>query len=215
MIGQHPNPAHEADTHVRILEAALEEFTKKGYKGAITRAIAERAGVNEVTLFRHFGSKAELLRAAVDHALKKMRTPKDLDEYLRLPLREGLTKFLEEFLIQFSSEGDIFLLGIEESFSHPEMVVPLGQFMMGLRLALNRYLETLRQEGRILDGDYPIVTHMLMSTFQSAPMLRKRAPQDYAGQLTDGRLVFALVDMIVRAYGIEPGQGREEKGETT
>lgn len=215
MIGQQPNPAHEADTHVRILEAALEEFTKKGYKGSITRAIAERAGVNEVTLFRHFGSKAELLRAAVDHALKKMRTPSDLGEYLRLPLREGLTRLLEECLVQFSSEGDIFLLGIEESFSHPEMIDPLRRFMMGMRTALNRYLETLRQEGRIRGGDYQIVTHMLMSAFQSAPMLRKRAPQDYAGQLTDERLVTALVDTVVRAYGIDSGPGREEKGETT
>ncbi len=48
------------ETRDRILEAALDLFSVKGYAAARTREIAERAGVNEVTLFRLFGSKREL-----------------------------------------------------------------------------------------------------------------------------------------------------------
>lgn len=48
-----------------VLTAALQVLAEQGLKGATTRAIAARAGVNEVTLFRRYGNKAGLLRAAV------------------------------------------------------------------------------------------------------------------------------------------------------
>lgn len=51
------------DTADRILDAASELFAANGYSATTTRAIAERAGVNEVTLFRRFESKAGVLKA--------------------------------------------------------------------------------------------------------------------------------------------------------
>jgi AcrR family transcriptional regulator len=53
------------DTQQRILEAALKVFSRDGISGATTREIARVAKVNEVTLFRHFKNKNELLRQAV------------------------------------------------------------------------------------------------------------------------------------------------------
>ncbi|HET8686029.1 MAG TPA: TetR/AcrR family transcriptional regulator [Methanosarcina sp.] len=50
------------DTEQRILDAALRVFASEGYTGATTRRIAEEANVAEVTLFRKFQSKENLLR---------------------------------------------------------------------------------------------------------------------------------------------------------
>src|ERR1051325_9879620 len=47
----------------RILGAAARVYAKYGFRGATTRLIATEAGVNEVTRFRTFGSKAQLLQA--------------------------------------------------------------------------------------------------------------------------------------------------------
>lgn len=56
-----------SSTEVRALlySAAREVFQAKGYHAASTREIAERAGVTEPMLFRHFGSKAKLFEHAV------------------------------------------------------------------------------------------------------------------------------------------------------
>ncbi|HZZ57969.1 MAG TPA: TetR/AcrR family transcriptional regulator [Opitutaceae bacterium] len=54
-----------ADTDARILAAAERTFAERGLDAATTRAIAKAAGVNEVTLFRRFGSKSSLLAAVV------------------------------------------------------------------------------------------------------------------------------------------------------
>jgi AcrR family transcriptional regulator len=60
----------------RLLEAAREVFAEKGYRGATTREIAERAGLTEPMVFRHYGSKATLFeRAAVEPVIAFM------DEY--------------------------------------------------------------------------------------------------------------------------------------
>jgi AcrR family transcriptional regulator len=55
--------ATERDTGEAILRAAADLFAERGYKGTTTRAIAERAGVNEVTVFRRFGNKQGVLTA--------------------------------------------------------------------------------------------------------------------------------------------------------
>jgi len=53
------------ETSQRILEAALKVFSRDGVSGATTREIARVAKVNEVTLFRYFKNKNELLRQAL------------------------------------------------------------------------------------------------------------------------------------------------------
>ena len=59
----------------KIVEAALELFAKQGTHATTTKEIAEKAGVNEVTLFRQFGSKHGLLLAVIEEApiLKNMQ----------------------------------------------------------------------------------------------------------------------------------------------
>lgn len=48
-----------------LIEAACELFNQRGYAGATTREIADRANVSEVLIFRSFGSKPALFHAAM------------------------------------------------------------------------------------------------------------------------------------------------------
>ncbi len=57
--------ASPAGTRQRLLAAAARVYGRAGLTGATTRAIADEAGVNEVTLFRHFQTKDRLLAAVV------------------------------------------------------------------------------------------------------------------------------------------------------
>jgi AcrR family transcriptional regulator len=56
------------ETHEKILDVTLRLYAERGYLGTTTRRVAEEAGVNEVTLFRHFGSKDALIRSAIEAA---------------------------------------------------------------------------------------------------------------------------------------------------
>ena len=48
-------------TRQRLLRAALELFTTNGFRSTTTPEIAERAGVAEGTIYRHFSGKVHLL----------------------------------------------------------------------------------------------------------------------------------------------------------
>ncbi len=71
----------------QLLQAAARLYAETGYRGATTRRIAMQAGVNEITLFRHFGSKDALMREAIARA-GSSPTHEMLPDIPRDPFRE-------------------------------------------------------------------------------------------------------------------------------
>ena len=71
------------ETRTILLDAALEIFSEKGFNGATTRTIAKKAGVNEVTLFRHFGTKDSLFDAVIERDLNIK------DQYMSVKIDPG------------------------------------------------------------------------------------------------------------------------------
>jgi AcrR family transcriptional regulator len=61
-----PAPAKAASARERLLDAAAVVFARDGLAGSTTRQIANAAGVNEVTLFRLFQTKQNLLTAVLE-----------------------------------------------------------------------------------------------------------------------------------------------------
>ncbi|MCU0625252.1 MAG: TetR/AcrR family transcriptional regulator [Gemmatimonadaceae bacterium] len=64
------------DVREKILEAAVAAYSEYGF-GATTRRVADLAGVNEVTLFRHFGSKSALMDEALEWFLTRLSRADD------------------------------------------------------------------------------------------------------------------------------------------
>ena len=93
--GAKPSPAR--GTADRLVDAAGRIFARDGLEAATTRAIARDAGVNEVTLFRHFGSKERLLAAVVRRAYGPGEEPP------RMPDTGDLRADLREFTIQYET----------------------------------------------------------------------------------------------------------------
>src|SRR5271157_759739 len=76
-----------------LLSAAARVFARDGLEGATTRAISREAGVNEVTLFRQFGTKEHLIEAVVGSEFgKSARSPVE-----RPDGRRGLRADMAEF----------------------------------------------------------------------------------------------------------------------
>jgi AcrR family transcriptional regulator len=62
----------KGSTYERLVSAGMAMLVEKGYLGATTRDIARVAGVTEVTLYRHFRSKDDLLSAGIARQTKCM-----------------------------------------------------------------------------------------------------------------------------------------------
>jgi AcrR family transcriptional regulator len=74
MLKRHFISDYMADrTEQKILEAALEIFSQKGYIGATTISIAEKAGFSEKTLFRKFKTKKNLFDMVITENSKRFK----------------------------------------------------------------------------------------------------------------------------------------------
>jgi AcrR family transcriptional regulator len=63
------------DKQLKILQAAIEMFAEKGYAATSTSEIAQRAGVAEGTIFRHYKTKKDLLISIVAPVMSKLVAP--------------------------------------------------------------------------------------------------------------------------------------------
>ena len=74
-----------------ILDAAIEVLAERGL-GASMEEIARRAGVSKQTIYNHYGSKAELIRALVDRRVADITAPLEMpgaDELMQRALFLG------------------------------------------------------------------------------------------------------------------------------
>lgn len=128
-------------TRERLLDAARAIFAEKGYQASTTREIAARAGVAELTLFRHFNSKQGLFEA-----LLELTQPASVLEDLivrpgaRSPLEE-LTELGRRLVDGIAQNGDLMRLLLWEARAQKELAERAARFPPQARAWLARYLE--------------------------------------------------------------------------
>ena len=155
-------PMSEEIRH-RILAAAARVYAHLGFRGATTRLIAADAGVNEVTLFRTFGSKADLLKAMLQEQVSADSAPPIAGD-LSDPAGE-ITVWCESLLTHLRGHSHIIRKTIAEAEERPDAACAAceGSNSAGASLAL--YVERLREEGL---ADAESDTHTAVSMFMSA-----------------------------------------------
>jgi len=102
----------------KIFSAALDILIAHGYEGATTQKIAEVAEVNEVTLFRKYGSKAGLFEKVIEHQLA--------DTPLNKPAHSGnleadLLAIVEAYIETNETHGNIIPLLLIEMPRYPDL----------------------------------------------------------------------------------------------
>ncbi|MFD0621275.1 TetR/AcrR family transcriptional regulator [Paenibacillus sp. GCM10027629] len=137
----------------RLLLAAINLISERGYNGVTTQEISTAAGLSEKTLFRHFGSKQKLLESAFDryHYAEEMR--KLFKEKLVWELEEDLLTVSRTYheimnrnrkLIQISTRDEVQLPGFKErTQQHPLQLLEI----------LTNYFIAMGEKGKMIRTD--------------------------------------------------------------
>lgn len=140
-------------THQRLLEAARAEFSEKGIESATTRGIAERAGCNEVTLFRHFESKQKLLAAVVQETSVEFRELCECHGDFSGDPREDLMKFARVYNESLERCEGMARAMIGESRRRPTLAKELiGDVLEPFHRSIACYLEQRGKAGLVRKG---------------------------------------------------------------
>jgi len=132
------------ETRDKILRAFLALAAERGMAGITTRDIAAAAGVNEVTLFRHFGDKASLARAAVrrfDPAAALDAYDPAIDASTPQAAMAGLLRCLSQLQSQLADHPELLQFGLGEAARYPELLEDLQEIPAAARRTLTRAFE--------------------------------------------------------------------------
>ncbi|WP_067561933.1 TetR/AcrR family transcriptional regulator [Nocardia acidivorans] len=99
------------ETRIRLLDATIECLVEFGYAGTTTPRVAERAGVTRGAQVHHFGSKTDLVVAAISH-LAQRRTEAAMQEIGRVRGGDDPLGTALEFMWELH-QGPLFIAAIE------------------------------------------------------------------------------------------------------
>lgn len=145
--------AERSVTEVRIVEAAVQLFSRQGYKGTSTREIAQLAGVNEATLFRYFARKADLFWAAAESRLTRLKLGRELQNGLTSDLDpEVVLPMLVEFLVkEISEDSELMRLLYVAGFEFPGADRMVRDHLGPIFDAVNAYFSRCAARGLICE----------------------------------------------------------------
>lgn len=140
--------ATKQETDQRILTAFSELILKYGYHGTTTRKIADRAGVNESTVFRHFQDKHHLLDcmialyvADIDEIDETFQTDGDIVTDL-----QRIAELYADFIQRHQA---VSLLGVREGNQFPEIRQAVKSLPLRFEALLINTFNKMQQTGEI------------------------------------------------------------------
>ena len=164
-------------TKEKILDATIALVSQKGYLGATTREIARGAGVTELTLFRHFGSKERLFEACLNRhtflpALKELMP--DLEG---MAYEEALTTVGRRFLLSLKARKPMVKIMQAEMCRYPDKMRRMsGAFFDEMLATLAAYFTTRQRKGELRSFPPELAARMflgmLFSYFRTEELMR-------------------------------------------
>ncbi|MFE4104771.1 TetR/AcrR family transcriptional regulator [Almyronema epifaneia] len=186
-----------AKTRERLLKAAIAVFSTEGIVGATTREIAQVAEVSEVTLFRHFQSKDQLLAAVAAHITALQSEALTHQDEWTQDLRRDLLAYAQLHDTMLEEHEALLRMFIGEAKRHPdESLQVLRQYFLPLREKLIAYLRGCVERGSVrADVDVFLAVDQFTGMLL-AGMLRRHVVPVERGYDRD-RYVSGCVDLFV------------------
>jgi AcrR family transcriptional regulator len=197
------------ETRQRILEAAARMFAEQGYARATTRALAAAAGVNEVTLFRHFGNKQNLFAAVVEEYAAPGITAA-LQPELSGDYRQDLLTMGHQVLNLMLERRDAMRLMLCEAEHFPQVREVIAQNPRRLRQALSAYLQAQVAQGRVRQLHTEAAAQAFWGMFFAYSISLWLLDEAIQPELEPEALVAQFVDIFVRGTVNREVDGREQ-----
>lgn len=196
----------------RIMRAAIEMFADKGYAASSTSEIAQRAGVAEGTIFRHYKTKKDLLLAIATPALGRLIAPFVIREFrdVLTTKHESYDRFLRALIdnrIAFMRQNKRLLkILLQELPFHPDLQAMFrGTVLPQVLARVEPILDRFKAEGKLLDLPNSTIIRLTVSALAGYVLGHLLAEAGQAGSWNDESEREATIAMLMR--GLTPAAG--------
>lgn len=150
-------------TREKLMLTAIDLISLKGYKSVTTQEIALTAGVSEKTLFRHFGSKQNLLESAFDEYHYAAEMTRLFEEKLVWNLHSDLLLVSKTYHEIMDKNRKLFMIGLKEMNHLPDLRTQTIRHPQQLLELLTRYLQTMYEKGKVVQLNAELQAFSFMS----------------------------------------------------
>jgi AcrR family transcriptional regulator len=186
------------DTRQRIIAAGLKLFGQVGYAQASTRLIAETAGVNEVTLFRHFGRKKNLLMACME-SFNAGGFSATFETKLSGDYPSDIARMARLQQQNTAENLNVLLLLLSDARNVPELQEAMRSGSSGNQSLLAAYFQRQIEAGHVrLDLPAEALASAFDSLFSTPVIFANLLRKSETPVMPDERTLQALVDLFVR-----------------
>lgn len=135
------------DTSKKIMHEALKLFSEQGYYPTTTKQIAEEAGVNELTIFRHFGSKSNLFQVTTEHYVIDSHVDYILNDTEELSFEDSIMLITERIYNLFIQNTKLYKVQMKLADNEKDFIkLKLSRKLVSV---LEEYFSKLKEEKRI------------------------------------------------------------------
>lgn len=181
------------NTGDKLLLAAIDLMASKGYKGVTTQEIAAAAGLSEKTLFRHFGSKQNLLEAAFDRFHYAEEMTRLFNEKLVWELETDLLLISRTYHEIMNRNRKMIMISVKEAdhlpgfrertIKHPKQFIEI----------LTRYFNEMTAQGKLIKTNAELQAYSFISMNYGVFLNNLTAGEQFPG--------LTLEDFITESVG--------------
>ncbi len=190
--------AQKRETRQKILEAALQEFSEKGFDSASVRDIASLAGVNHGLIKYHFQGKEALWKAAVDFLFERLdEEMTEPDSVTSLPRPERIRLWIHRYVRYCAQHPEHARIMVHESIRDSDRLKWAADKHVRQRheILLNSLPVTLDME-RYPDFDIPTLVYLVNAATQAPFTLAAEIRHLYGTEVNRDAFVESYADGI-------------------
>lgn len=161
-------------TEKKILLAAQKLFYEYGYSNTSTKKIADTAGVNELTLFRTFKTKSNLLQAVIRHFSHEGNIVDKISHEITGEVKKDIEIFTNVYYMFLQNNIRLYKIQVREIGEEGQKftnTIDYTEFM-------KKYFKKKKQEGTFT-GDPELVSTSIVSMIMGIFTLKVYAPDIY------------------------------------
>lgn len=157
----------------KIYKAVMQVVSERGYAGATTKQMADAADVSEVTIFRKYGSKQQLVRQAISSIVQQTNFS-SAAEYTG-DINADLTRVVQAYQAAAVKHGYFFAALFSEISRHPELLDSFDQ-PLNIFLSIGELIARYQSEG-VLQKERPLhAVAVLLGPMMYIAMIRNTVP---------------------------------------
>ena len=155
----------------KIIEAAIHLFSEKGYDNSTTSDIAKEAGVAEVTIFRNFKSKSNLLHQILAPLIIQIASPLILKDVIKQfndkenDSHKILTEVFKDRLSLIEKNEKVVQVMLKEALNHQEIRDSIiKNITIPAKKETSQFVKTRKENGEFRDVNEEAVVDLLFYT---------------------------------------------------